>query len=62
MFSSVYSYYKNLQNGVSCLNHILKESQIPKGLQIIREKADTVLISAHLSFIAESFKVAPGEK
>ena len=36
-------------------NHILKECLISKDLQIIRKKAETVLISVHSSNIAENF-------
>ena len=39
-----------------CLILILKERLISKNLHIIREKADTALISVYLSCNAENFK------
>ena len=47
-FSAVFEELANLSCQELLFNHILKECQIPKVLQTIRKKADTILISVHL--------------
>ena len=50
-FGEISNYHQELS-----FNYILKECLISKDLQIIRKKADSILISVYSSCTAENFK------
>ena len=56
-FFAVSGKWADLSRQELSFNRILKECLIPKDLQIIRKKADIVLLSVHLGCTAENFKV-----
>ena len=55
-FSAVFEKLANILQQELTFNHILKDCLISQDLQIIRKKADTVLISVYSSCTAENFK------
>ena len=55
-FSVAFKKSANFWHQQLLVNHILKECLISKDLQIISNKADTVLISVCLSCTTENFK------
>ena len=55
-FSAVFEKLANITQQDLSFNRILKEWLISKVLQIIRKKADTVLISVYSSFTGENLK------
>ena len=57
LLSSFWEISNYLSSRVTIPDYILKECLISKDLQIIKKKADLVLISVYLTFTAENFKV-----
>ena len=55
-FSAGFEKSANISRQELSFNHILKECLISKDLQIIRKKADTLLISVYASCTTENFK------